>query len=105
MKNKVTTCGYFIKRLRDNGYTVNRIFNEYYNPSTKKNHPCDSKFLNKRPDDNEKIIINRFETYLNETLPILDFYKKQNLLHQINGMAEIDQIFDEICGIIASLET
>ena len=29
MKNKVTTCGYFIKRLRDNGYTVNRIFNEY----------------------------------------------------------------------------
>ena len=31
-KNKVTTCGYFIKRLRDNGYTVNRIFNDY-NPS------------------------------------------------------------------------
>ena len=29
MKNKVTTCGYFIKRLRDNGYTVNRIFNDY----------------------------------------------------------------------------
>lgn len=29
MKNKVTTCGYFIKRLRDNGYAVNRIFNEY----------------------------------------------------------------------------
>ena len=29
MKNKVTTCGYFIKRLRDNGYTVNRIFDKY----------------------------------------------------------------------------
>ena len=29
MKNKVTTCGYFIKRLRDNAYTVNRIFNDY----------------------------------------------------------------------------
>ena len=29
MKNKVTTCGYFIKRLRDNGYTVNRIFADY----------------------------------------------------------------------------
>ena len=28
-KNKVTTCGYFIKRLRDNGYTVNRIFSDY----------------------------------------------------------------------------
>ena len=32
MKNKVTTCGYFVKRLRDNGYTVNRIFNEYSTP-------------------------------------------------------------------------
>ena len=81
------------------------IFNEYYYPASSKNHSCDPKFLNKRSDDNKKTIINRFETYLNKTLPILDFYKGQNLLHQINGMAKIDQIFDEICGIIASLET
>ena len=81
------------------------IFNEYFYPASNKNHSCDPKFLNKRSDDNKKIIINRFETYLNKTLPILDFYKEQNLLHQINGMAKIDQIFDEICGIIASLET
>ena len=49
--------------------------------------------------------MNRFETYLNKTLPILDFYKGQDLLHHINGMGQIDQIFKEICGIIASLET
>ena len=29
MKNKVTTCGYFLKRLRDCGYTANRIFTDY----------------------------------------------------------------------------
>ena len=81
------------------------IFNEYFCPASNKNHSCDPKFLNKRSDDNEKTILNRFETYLNKTLPILDFYKEQNLLHHINGMAQIDQIFKEICGIIASLET
>ena len=81
------------------------IFNEYFCPASSINHSCDPKFLNKRSDDNEKTILNRFETYLNKTLPILDFYKEQNLLHRINGMAKIDQIFDEICGIIASLET
>ena len=81
------------------------IFNEYFKPSTSVNHSCDPKFLKKRSDDNEKTIINRFETYLNTTLPILNFYKEQNLLHHINGMSEIDQIFDEICHIIASLET
>ena len=81
------------------------IFNEYYYPSSSKNHSCDPKFLNKRSDDNEKTIRNRFETYLNKTLPILDFYKKQNLLHHINGTTKIDQIFDKIRSIIASLET
>ena len=96
-----------IKRISCRQTCVNcgLIFNEYYYPASSKNHSCDPKFLNKRSDDNKKTIINRFETYLNKTLPILDFYKEQNLLHQINGMAKIDQIFDEICGIIASLET
>ena len=28
-KNKITTPGYFIKRLRDNGFIVNRIFDKY----------------------------------------------------------------------------
>ena len=81
------------------------IFNEYFMPATSKNHSCDPKFLKKRSDDNEKTVTNRFETYLNTTLPTLDFYKEQNLLHHINGMLEIDQIFDEIRAIIASLET
>ena len=81
------------------------IFNEYFKPASRKNHSCDPKFLNKRSDDNEETIMNRFETYLNKTLPILDFYKEHNLLHHINGMAQIDQIFKEICGILASLET
>ena len=96
-----------IKRILGRQTCVNcgLIFNEYYYPASSKNHSCDPKFLNKRSDDNKKTIINRFETYLNKTFPILDFYKGQNLLHQINGMAKIDQIFDEICGIIASLET
>ena len=81
------------------------IFNDYYYPPSNKDHFCDPKFLSKRSDDNEKIVINRLETYLRITLPILDFYKDQNLLHQINGMAKIDQIFDEICDIIGPLET
>lgn len=28
-KNKVTTCSYFIKRLRDSGYVVDKLFNDY----------------------------------------------------------------------------
>ena len=95
-----------IKRIMGRQICTNcgLIFNEIFKPSTNKNHSCDPKFLSKRSDDNEKTIIDIFEAYLNKTLPLLDFYKEQNLLHQINGKAEIDHIFEEIQGIIASLE-
>ena len=81
------------------------VFNEYFSPATKENHNCDKKFLQKRSDDNEQTILNRFETYLKKTLPILNFYKDQKILHQINGKSEIDHIYKEIQGIITSIET
>lgn len=28
-KNKITTCSYFIKRLRDSGYVADKLFSEY----------------------------------------------------------------------------
>ena len=80
------------------------IFNEYFNPSTQDSHKCGSKFLIKRSDDSKEIIIKRFETYIDKTLPLLNYYKDQNLLHELNGSDEIDHIFKEIQGIIASLE-
>jgi len=81
------------------------IFNQYFNPATKLNHSCESSFLVKRDDDNEKTIINRYDTYIEKTLPILDFYKKQSLLKEINGTSEINLIYKEIEAFITSLET
>ena len=81
------------------------IFNEYFKPSTKENHSCENTFLQKRSDDNEKTITIRYDTYAKKTLPILNFYQDQNILYRVNGMAQIDQIYKEICGIISSLET
>ena len=80
------------------------IFNEYFKPSNTNDHSCESKFLVKRSDDNEKVITNRLETYIKKSLPILDFYDNQKLLYKIDGNGEIDQISIKIQGIIASLE-
>jgi adenylate kinase len=80
------------------------IFNQYFKPPTTKNHSCNPSYLKKRSDDNEDIIIDRYNTYLNKTLPILNFYEKLNLLYKINGDSEINQIYKEIEGIITSLE-
>ena len=81
------------------------IFNKFFNTVNKNNHKCEDKYIIKRSDDNEKTIRDRFETYINKTLPILRYYKEQNLLHQINGVGKIDDISNEISSIIASIVT
>ena len=80
-------------------------FNKFFNPPIKSNHKCESKHLITRSDDNEKTILKRYDTYENETLPILNYYKKQSLLTNIDGMNKIDEIYKEIRQIMASLKT
>ena len=80
-------------------------FNKYINPPQKEKYDCNLRYLKTRSDDNENTIKKRLEVYKEKTLPILDFYKERKLLHHVNGMLEIEQIFGKISGIIASLET
>ena len=68
---------------------------------TVKKRILERKNLEKRPDDNEKIAIKRFETYEKSTEPVIEYYKKMNLLKVIDGERSIDQINKEISDIIA----
>ena len=57
-----------------------------------------------RTDDTDEIKIRtRFAEYNAKTAPLIEFYKKQNKLHSVNGIGEIDQITERIASIIASL--
>ena len=56
--------------------------------------------IEKRPDDNEKVAIKRFQTYEKSTEPVIEYYKKLNLLKVIDGERSIDQINKEISDII-----
>ena len=80
------------------------IFNKFYKPSSSNDHSCGEKYLIQRSDDNEATILHRYNTYIEKTLPIINYYKKFNLVHELDGKAEIAQIFSKIKGIIASLE-
>ena len=80
-------------------------FNKYFNPPKKEKYNCRLNYLKARSDDSEKTIKNRIEIYTNKTLPILDYYEDQKILHKIDATAEISKIYGEIHGIITSLET
>jgi adenylate kinase len=40
--------------------------------------------------------------YLDETLPVANYYQNQGKFKKINGVGEIDEIFQEISGLVDS---
>ena len=80
-----------------------KIFNVHFAPPNSKNHKCEKKYLEKRIDDNSKIVLNRYETYVTETKPILDYYNKRGFLHEIDGSQKIADIYEKIKGILENL--
>ncbi len=80
-----------------------RIFNLYFNPPNSINHDCDKKYLDNRADDNSKTVLDRFQTYVNKTKPLLDYYKKKGYLYEINGNEEISEIYNKIKGILINI--
>ena len=49
-----------------------------------------------RDDDKESSVRRRLDIYHEETEPLIEYYKKKNLLLSINGERPIEKIFEEI---------
>ena len=81
-----------------------KTFNEFFNPPPSSNICCKTKFLIKRDDDNLEVAVKRFETYVESTEPVLEFYKKMNLLKDLNGETDIDSIQSKIRDYLAVIE-
>ena len=54
-----------------------------------------------RTDDQDENKINtRIKVYMDETLPVAEYYEQQGKLSQIHGVGEIDDIFEQICNVV-----
>ncbi len=78
----------------------NMTLNEFFNKEEIELHPCGKEFLIKRKDDNLKTIIARYDTYMNITKPVLDFYSKNVNFTEIDGSSEIEEITSKINSIL-----
>ncbi len=54
------------------------------------------KILEKRSDDELDTILKRYDTYMETTKPVLDFYSKNSNFYEIDGSDEIEQITNKI---------
>lgn len=56
--------------------------------------------LTKRSDDNLDTYDHRFDVYVNETAPILDYYKDSSKIYHIDGTRSLDDVFSSIEKVI-----
>ena len=54
------------------------------------------KVLENRSDDELDTILKRYDTYMETTRPVLDFYSKNTNFHELDGTLEINEITRKI---------
>ena len=62
---------------------------------------CGAKLV-QRPDDTEATAKNRLTVYDNNTAPLLEYYKKQNILKTVNGDQPLDKVFEDIKVVLGA---
>tara|TARA_B100000287_G_scaffold375403_1_gene375839 strand:- start:61 stop:624 length:564 start_codon:yes stop_codon:yes gene_type:complete len=58
------------------------------------------KILEKRSDDDANTILKRYDTYMEITKPVLDYYSKNLNFHEVDGSMEINDISHKIQQIL-----
>ena len=82
--------------LSNSNQSIGHIFFLNVNKETIVERIKKRRILEKRSDDDLDIILKRYDTYIETTKPVLDYYSKNLNFHEIDGSMEIDQITSKI---------
>ena len=86
--------------LNNSDQNIDYIFFLNVNKTTIMKRIEKRKILEKRLDDNSATILKRYDTYMETTRPVLDFYSKNSNFYEIDGSLEIDEITAKIDSFI-----
>ncbi|MBF0308140.1 MAG: adenylate kinase [Magnetococcales bacterium] len=56
--------------------------------------------LTQRADDTEATVRNRLHVYHNQTAPLLDYYRKGGNFRSVDGMQDMEKVYEELCAIL-----
>ena len=82
--------------LNDSNQKIDFIFFLNVNKKTIIERIEKRKIIEKRSDDELNTILRRYDTYMETTKPVLDFYSEKPNFHEIDGTLEIDEITAKI---------
>jgi adenylate kinase len=82
--------------------TCGRVYNVYTTPP-KLEGRCDvcGGALRSRADDNEETIGNRLRVYETQTRPLIQYYQRKNRMVEVDGVGDIDAIFERLVAVLA----
>lgn len=56
--------------------------------------------LMQRKDDNEETLKSRLNEYHENTMPLINYYSKENILHEVSGVKNLDELLKDLNAII-----
>jgi adenylate kinase len=84
--------------------TCGRIYNVYLQPPAREGIcDLDGTPLIQRKDDSEAVISERLKAYERDTKPLVDYYRSQGRLHELNGELPIEQVTAEMISLVDKL--
>jgi len=86
--------------LNKSDQKIDYVFFLNVNKSTIINRIEKRKILEKRSDDGSDTILKRYDTYMEITKPVLDYYSKNQNFHEVDGSLEISDISQKIEEIV-----
>lgn len=72
-----------------------------YNAPSKENicDTCGAELV-LRDDDKPETVLKRLSVYHDQTQPLIDYYKKEGVLREVDGTKDMKEVFDDILAIL-----
>ena len=86
--------------MKDNGSAIHFIVALDVNEKELRDRIAKRRTIENRVDDEEEKLNKRVTEYFSKTIHVLPFYEKQGRLNTVNGVGNIEDIFNSICSIL-----
>jgi adenylate kinase len=100
------SCGQLLQRLttRRSCSSCGAIYNLMTAPPLRKNlcDQCGSELIH-REDDRDEVVEQRFRSYVEQTEPVISYYRRNGVYCCVNGGVSVDEVSKTIDSIVASL--
>lgn len=86
--------------LEQRSQTVDLVLQLEVTEEVIKNRIAERQKVSGRADDDSQKLLKRIDEYFDKTIHVLPYYQQQEKVKTVNGIGEIDSIFEAICETI-----